>query len=472
VSVLRERLPGTKNCKDPAQIKDVTLHSESDCLYNISDVEELLDAAQVPDADAQQRAAQEWKAKFANTPLVVNREARISQETLDLWMGKELLEEKDATRFRHTWNRERHDLQDNSNSGYDMALIHFGLDIKLPEQQIVDLIVAHRAHHGVKQKLDVGYFRRSIVKARTAREEKSHKHVLAGSGLVPLQMPAQGERGCDQVNGHAATGGAGETPAESIPVSSAEPPDATAPVNGQPAPPDLAGPPPELRGLPPIENIAKLLLCEKLSAILGIDILKMVCIDGKEQTFHMHTAAHGIVVFEEVSGLINFRMLENKLAGKTRRIINPLKAKEWQLVRQELLSACIIEEPTEEEEFEGGARNDVIDYLTETEFIGSIEGQSIQDQKRPLLYEGQILVASSDFAAYLEKTKNRKTTPRAAASMLVALGARRGRARSTGRQARWALPLPDGDRPGFDPKAIRPGMVVDDAGQGPTEVIQ
>ena len=454
------RVPGTKNCKNPAQSKPVTLHSQGGSLYNMADFVELLDLAKVPDADAQERTAKEWKEKFADTPIVVNLEARVSQETLDLWMGKELLDEKDATRFRHTWNRERHDLFDNSNSGYDMALIHFGLDINLTEQQIVDLVVTHRAHHGVKQKLDAGYFRRSIIKARASREEKMRRPGLAASGIGPTTP-----------NGHPDLKGAGAL--DGPPVTPFAVAGDAQPVNGA-APRTISPAVAAARAkVPSQEDFAKDAMCEKLSAILGIPILHMVCIDGEEETFHMHTASHGIIVFRTAE-LITFRQFEIKVAGRTRRIPNQLKPKEWVAVKQDLLSACEIKPVPDEERFEGRARRDVLNYLAETEFIQSLEGQTIQDQARPMIYGGQIVVTSTNLAEYLERTKNRKTSPHEAASALVALGAEktpRLRTSPYGRQVRWALPLPDEKRDGFDPKIIKPGL-AEDQGTPTTEVIQ
>src|SRR5208337_1702449 len=103
-------------------------------------------------------------------PLIVNVHASIPQETIDDWMDPANSDAATAMRFRNTWFRQRHDLKDPSNSGYDMALMHFGLDAGLSEQQIIDLIVHHRAQNGRQQKFDVGYYRRSIAKAYSERD--------------------------------------------------------------------------------------------------------------------------------------------------------------------------------------------------------------------------------------------------------------------------------------------------------------
>jgi len=68
-------------------------------------------------------------------------------------------------RFKNTWLRQRHDLKDQSQSGYDMALAMFGAEYSLAEQAIVDLIVTHRTLHHQKQRKSLDYYQRTISKA-------------------------------------------------------------------------------------------------------------------------------------------------------------------------------------------------------------------------------------------------------------------------------------------------------------------
>jgi len=123
------RIPGTVNHKDPEHPKKVTLLSASDRRYNLSDFEEYLDEAAIPDPEAEERAAREWSERFRDKPLVLNFSARIPEETLKSWMDIDL-------RFRNTWLRQRHDLKDQSQSGYDLALACFGTEAGLSEQQL------------------------------------------------------------------------------------------------------------------------------------------------------------------------------------------------------------------------------------------------------------------------------------------------------------------------------------------------
>jgi hypothetical protein len=449
------RIPGTRNFKDPKNPKDVTYHSGSGGHFNLDDFTDLLDAAEIPDPGAQEKSAREWQTQFADKVLVVNLDVRIPQEMLDAWMNPANSDPTTAIKFRNTWFRQRHDLKDQTNSGYDMALVHFGIDAGLPEQQIVNLIVHHRAQNGQKQKLDAGYFRRTIAKAMASRED-TPSPATAQPQVPPVASPAA-----------PAVDSATVVPDAPVAAVGAAPPFAR--VNGTPPPVDAPEPKSQLSP-EDMDRQRKLLLCQEISLLLGIEVLQMVCIDGKDPSFHMHTA-DGVVEFASVDRLITYGLLMNAIAAKTRRIINDFKPKAWKAFRQKLLNACFIQESTEEEEFVGGARNDVLDYLTETDFITAIEGQRVQDQRKPMLLDGQIAVSSSDFAAYLEKTKGRKASAKGAASMLGVLGAsktRRLRSSRYASQTRWALPLA-----GFDPAEIKPGLnVADESHKGEREGIQ
>ena len=384
------RIPGTQNVKEPANPKAVAVYSfDKDRRYNLSDFEEFLDAAGIPDAEAEEKAAREWRDKFADNPLVIDLNVRIPQEIIDGWMHLD-------PRFRNTWERRRHDLKDQSNSGYDMALACFGVDAGLPEQRIVDLMIHHRAHHSQKQNTRVDYFRRTIAKAKAT--------------------------------GLAAPPGAPVAPQGDAPADDTIPPGAA-------------------------PTLANAILCCKISRCLGVTVLRLVKFEGKDPTYHMHLE-QGVIEFTNVDRLITYASVRSAIAAKVGQIIPGIKPKEWAQIAQMMLDACFVEECTEEEDFLGAAWSHLFDYLQETDFIPAIEGQRVQDQRKPMIADSRITVCSSDFAAYLNKTKAMNLSTKAAASMLGAVGARRTekfRRMRVNRQSRWALPLPD-----FDPAEIRP----------------
>jgi len=123
------RLPGTANLKDPANPKEIVVHSCTDARYNLSDFVEYLDDAAVPDQEAQEKAARDWSERFADKPLVIAAAARIPQDVLDGWMDGWTC----ASRIRGC--AQRHDLEDQSQSGYDLALADFGMDTGIPSSR-------------------------------------------------------------------------------------------------------------------------------------------------------------------------------------------------------------------------------------------------------------------------------------------------------------------------------------------------
>jgi len=392
------RIPDTRNLKDPANPKDVQLYADTGKRYNLCDFEEFLDAAGIPDQEAQDRAARQWAERFADKKLVINQGARIPQEYLDLWMSLDM-------RFKNTWLRQRHDLKDQSNSGYDMALAWFGVTSKLPEQLIVDLIIHHRAVHGQKQRTRLDYYQRTIAAAASRSE--------AASATAP---PAVLEH----------------TAQIAPPAESPQDPPPSPPVDPQ---------------------FAKAILCQEIGQCLGINLLKMVKFEGKDPTYHIHTDK-GIIEVPSIDKLICFASVRSKIAAKIGKLIHHIKPKEWEAIAQKLLDACDVEDCTEEEDFEGSSWWNLYYYLQESKFIAAIEGQRVQDQRLPMVVNGRIVVSSGDFAAYLSKTKGGLFTAKSAASMLGAIGATRSekfRSSKKYRQIRWVLPLPD-----FDPANIKP----------------
>lgn len=151
------RIPGTINAKDAAHPKPVTLHSHNERRYNPSDFDDLLSGIAAPVRSPQQPSI------AAQSALMVNPNATAPEDRLSRWMEADL-------RFRNTWLRQRHDLKDQSQSGYDLALADFGIDAGLTDQEIIDLLVHHRRIHGQRQRTRLDYFERTIAKAREHAE--------------------------------------------------------------------------------------------------------------------------------------------------------------------------------------------------------------------------------------------------------------------------------------------------------------
>jgi hypothetical protein len=400
------RIPGTANLKDPNNPKAVTLHSATDRRYNLSDFQDYLDDVAVPDPEAEEKATREWAERFADKPLVINIDARIPQELLDGWLARDL-------RFKNTWLRQRHDLKDQSQSGYDMALAAFGAHAGLTEQQIVDLIVHHRSLYARSQRTRLDYFQRTIAKAFRPSLGPDAPMVLLGAS--PLSA----------TTGPAAPPGAPVAPGAGGSTNSAT--------------------------LDPAA--AKALLCERISAVLGVRICRLVKFAGKEPTYHMELE-EGKTEFLSVRKFMSQIAVREEIAASTGKIIRKFKGKDWDQLAQAMLDACVIEQGGEENEWEGAARMYVAQYLSETGFIDTIEGQQVQSQRKPIVLDGKVAICASDIQMYINKTMLQMLSVKAVASMLGALGGKsiRVRGQKFKEQGRWVLPLDQ-----FDPAEYSPG---------------
>ncbi len=404
------RIPGTQNLKDPANPKDVVVHSFGERRYNFSDLTQYLDDAAIPDAQAQENAAREWAGRFADKPLLINTDARIPQEMLDGWMAADM-------RFKNTWLRQRHDLKDQSQSGYDLALAHFGIEAGLNEQQIVDLIIHHRSQFGQKPRTRLDYFQRTIATA---------------------------SRRSPGVNAPAAF------------------PDAPVPgaTTGNPAPTGAQGAPQEpgaRNGLSPDPATTRALLCQRISEILGVRVCRIVKFTGKEPTFHMELE-EGKIEFANVGKLISQDSVRLAIAGSIGKLIRKLKPKVWEQLAQAMLDACIIEQGGEEIEWEGAALMYVAHYLSETGFIETLESQQVQNQRKPILLDGKVAICASDLQMYVNKTTFQNLSIKALASMLGALGGKSIRVRGAKfkEQSRWVLPVDQFDPAEYSPRKEEP----------------
>jgi hypothetical protein len=299
------RIPGTQNCKDPQNPKLVEIHSQSDRRYNPSELVEFLDDHGIPDPDEQERVSQTWNEKFANKPLSIDPSAIAPEDLLNRHMGAD-------PRFRSTWLRERKDLKDDSQSGYDLALANFGFEVGFSEQQIVDLIIHHRRIHGQRPRTRIDYFQRTIAKAFESKN----------GGRCRSNTPADPQKAADL----------------------------------QPQPQEQDSP------------TARAILCEQISSVLGVRILRILKISGKEPIFQMELDT-AKVEFSDISKLIEQRNLRFAIASAANHLIPRLQPKLWEQLVQTMLAALTVEDGGEETDFVGSARIHIDNYLSETPFI-------------------------------------------------------------------------------------------------------
>jgi len=371
------RVPGTKNCKDAANPKPVEIQSQTDRRYNPSDLAEFLEGYGVPDAEEQERATQGWKERVADKPLSVNPNATVPEDLLNRHLAAD-------PRFKKTWLRQREDLKDQSQSGYDMALANFGLEAGLSDQQVIDLMIHHRRIHGKPQRTRLDYFQRTISKASKRNEN-----------------PA---------------------PAKSfeVPVEEA----------GQPSP--------QTR---PDSPTARALMCEQISNAIGVRVLRIVKIDGQEPTYRVELEASKIG-FPSVDKLVGQQSFRMKIASAVEHLVPRVPGKTWDRVAQMMLNALTVEDGGDEANLVGAAKMYVERYLAETPFIDAEEDHPYQTRFKPTVYEGQVAICSHDLQQHINKAWGENRAIKEVTAMLSALGASSTRLKRTRLrdQSRWLLP--------------------------------
>jgi hypothetical protein len=379
------RVAGTQNCKDPANPKPVEIYLQTDRRYNPSDLAEYLEDQGIPDSEAREKAAQTWKENFADKPLVIDPSATVPEDLVSRYMTTD-------PRFKRTWLRQRDDLKDQTQSGYDLALANFGFEASLSEQQIVDLMIHHRRIHSQRPRTRSEYFQRTIAKA--------FKRTAGVGSIKPPDTPASDQS-------------------------------------------DSAGPAdPDPQSAKPDSPMARALLFDQISNVLGVRVLRILKITGKEPTYQVELEAAKIEL-PNVGKLVDQRSFRMAIASAADRLIPKIKAPLWEQIAQGMLNALTVEDGGEETDFVGSVRIYLEHYLSETPFIDSIEGEPIQTRRKPTIIDGKIAICSSDFQAHINKTSNQNLSVKAVASMLAALGASSTRIRGARLrdQSRWLLPL-------------------------------
>ena len=158
------RVPGGINCKAPDNPVDVELVSAAGPHYDPQTFLDMMDQAgpsQSAPAKAKPAAATTTTPGPYSGPLILRADAEPPAGKLSLLLRH------DQTFFQ-TWHRNRPDLADQSQSGYDMSLADVMVQVGWTDPEIVNALIAHRRHHGQPEKLRTAYYMRTIAKARAS----------------------------------------------------------------------------------------------------------------------------------------------------------------------------------------------------------------------------------------------------------------------------------------------------------------
>ena len=380
------RIPGTSNIKDPTNPKNVTIRGITDQRYNPSDFRAYLDDLEIPVEDEKARVAKTLTEHLTDDSLIINLAVGVHDEQLRGWMEQD-------PQFCRTWHHQRTDMQDESQSGYDLALACFGVKHGLSDQQVTDLIVHNRRVQGAKQSKSLDYFRRTISTARNGTSRRI-----------------------------AAT-------------------DATAPPPIRPTLSAVSADPNE-----------KAKLCERISGIIGIQIVRLVKLNGQEPVFIMEFEEGGCIQFPDAGKLISQRFFKTALAARAGKLLRKFSAWEWEQFAQMMLDACTVCEGTDDLELKGAARMYIDQYLAAYLTLRSVDNLGNENLLSPVLDKGQVTISSTHLQLFINKLTAQNLSVIRVAAMIAVVGGKPVRLRRNGlkEQSRWALPVEE-----FDPKGYQ-----------------
>lgn len=412
------RVPGTMNVKEDGDPKPVTIFREGSRRYSPGDLDAILDDNGI--------------LKEFHSPAVKNAGvAGVSSFVLDpdVTTDPEKLQAylEVSPKFKATWLRRRYDMVDDSQSSYDLAIANFGLDNGLTEQEIVNLLIEHRRAGGKNSKLRPDYYRRTLDRAYTNGAGAQIRKESAPPLVTPKPSPAP------------------------------PPPAAAAAEQGQSAPPPQAAPEPDPEPEQPkkvleeeeapLTDLQKAQVCESLSATLGVKILRIVKIVGKNPTYVVETPQHKVEI-EKLQDLISQASLRYAIGAACDKLIRRFRPKEWDKITESIMMCLIHKEGGAELHTGGEMEVFLLDYLTSVSWLQRNDPKhekSTMARRPTVIIDGgnaYVAVSAVDVSLYVGRQFGVKLTPKAVASSMTVLGARsyRWRTSASTEQSRWLLP--------------------------------
>lgn len=156
------RIPGTYNLKDREKPVKVDLRSLSEQRYTVDKFEAVLESQSVTigapltkvtskrDTKRQLQDEAEFKLEPDAEPPKAKFTALYNNEP----------------RFKLSWEHQRHEWKDTSPSSYDCSLATLAFHAGWNDQDIVNLLIAHRRKYALDLKLRVDYYRRTLAEAK------------------------------------------------------------------------------------------------------------------------------------------------------------------------------------------------------------------------------------------------------------------------------------------------------------------
>ena len=256
------------------------------------------------------------------------------------------------SRFVLTWERRRRDLQDQSPSSYDMALVNLLVSYKWAEQEIADTIIAFRRKHAkndreAKKALRVDYITRTIMKAKKVFEKLEDDEQEAHCDLNEevLKIAEQNKA------------------AENDPSI---------------APPSK-------------EAISKM-----LEGVLKVKIKKLIKYVCDEPKFEMVLEDGAVLPLGTIDKIINQRHIKNVIAAHKGKIIKIIKAPAWDQYATLLMQLVEEVTPAAEDATEKGNFISTLELYLEAKGVIT-DRDSAFSTGRPFWHDSKAYIFSSDF---------------------------------------------------------------------------
>jgi hypothetical protein len=338
------RVPGTTNCKIPGQPRPTRLlEIDPARRYHYSDLEDFLDeigAARVNPA----------QANVVIGDLVYSSNAEPPFQRFQALCDNE-------PKFKLAWDHLRKDLKDQSASAYDMALANIAVQAEWTDQEIANLLIAHRRRYKEDLKLRDTYYIKTLSKARAAFT--SGDAVRKIEELVTPE-PTQA-RDTD-----------GEKKAES-PATEEDPWQRTA------------------------------ALTEELSNLFGLvgehQIIRFTRFLSEPREYAIETRS-GCIRLGGVGSLIHPRELQQKIAELAGRMIPSFKQDaKWAKIQQALLDACIDVQVGDEGTNAGLVNSLLGAYLPSKQILDAFN--EADETRSPFMREGSVHVHLADFRRWI-----------------------------------------------------------------------
>jgi hypothetical protein len=350
------RIPGTKNLKDPKDVRDV----------------ELIE--------------QEWTTRYEPEDLVpaivVEKKERVEAEIgrimlrpdaappMDKWEALMSAEPK----FKKSWNHDRKDLSDQSPSSYDFSLASIAFQADWSDQEIVDLLIAHRRRHKADLKLRKDYYLRTLEKLKLERQHQER---------INEMLETQNQKII-------------ETKIALMEASSND------------------------------TSLKRSEILTHLEKILGVRIEKLQKFLSEPPSYRLQTSTTNISI-ESAGDIISQTKFRIKIADATGVVIRPFKKDEWSDVAQLVLNACEEIEVGEESTEEGYINSLLRKYLNRnTNFVmlKSVEeyGEKIQEEGFPFSLEGYTYISLSEVRKFIRVTSGDVLTTKQVGKLLRMAG--------------------------------------------------